>query len=68
MNVTWITQAGLVFEAEQITVMVDPYLSNSVAEQINKEKERRIPVDKSVFDIRPDVIIVTHDLFDHIDP
>jgi len=68
MNVTWITQAGRVFEAEQITVMVDPYLSNSVAEQINKEKERRIPVDKSVFDIRPDVIIVTHDHLDHLDP
>ena len=31
MNVTWITQAGLVFENERLTVMVDPYLSNSVA-------------------------------------
>ena len=56
MNVTWITQAGLVFENERITVMVDPYLSNSVAEQLDPKKQRRIEVDESVFDIRPDVI------------
>lgn len=67
MNVTWITQAGLVFETEKITVMVDPYLSNSVGE-LNPKKNRRIPVDESIFDIRPDVIIVTHEHLDHLDP
>ncbi|MBQ9070109.1 MAG: MBL fold metallo-hydrolase [Clostridia bacterium] len=68
MNVTWITQAGLVFENGKITVMVDPYLSNSVAENFDSKKQRRIPVDESVFDIRPDVIIITHDHLDHLDP
>ena len=68
MNVTWITQAGLVFENEKMTVMVDPYLSNSVEEQFDPEKKRRIPIDESVFDIRPDVIIITHDHLDHLDP
>ena len=68
MNVTWITQAGLVFENERLTVMVDPYLSNSVAEQLDPKKQRRIAVDESVFDIRPDVIIITHDHLDHLDP
>ena len=67
MNVTWITQAGLVFETEKITVMVDPYLSNSVGE-LNPLKNRRIPVDESIFDIHPDVIIVTHEHLDHLDP
>ena len=67
MNVTWITQAGLVFETEKITVMVDPYLSNSVGER-NPAKNRRIPVDESIFDIHPDVIIVTHEHLDHLDP
>ena len=67
MNVTWITQAGLVFETERITVMVDPYLSDSVGER-NPAKHRRIPVDESVFELRPDVIIVTHDHLDHLDP
>ena len=68
MYVTWITQAGLVFETERMTVMVDPYLSNSVAETLDKRKERRIPVDERVFDIHPDVIIITHDHLDHLDP
>lgn len=68
MNVTWITQAGLVFESEKCTVMVDPYLSNSVAERLDPKKERRIPVDEKIFDIHPDVIIITHDHLDHLDP
>lgn len=68
MNVTWITQAGLIFENERLTIMVDPYLSNSVAEQIDAKKERRMAVDESVFDVRPDVIIITHDHLDHLDP
>ena len=68
MNVTWITQAGLVFNNGKMTVMVDPYLSNSVAESFDSEKERRIPVDERVFDIQPDVMIITHDHLDHLDP
>lgn len=68
MNVTWITQAGLVFDNGRITVMVDPYLSNSVAETFDPEKERRIPVDERIFDIHPDVMIITHDHLDHLDP
>ena len=67
MNITWITQAGLVFETEKITVMVDPYLSNSVGER-NPAKNRRIPVDESIFELRPDVIIITHEHLDHLDP
>ena len=47
MNVTWITQAGLVFENDRMTVMVDPYLSNSVAETIDPKKERRMPVPRA---------------------
>lgn len=68
MNVTWITQAGLIFENEKITVMVDPYLSNSVAEQFDAKKQRRIGVDESVFEVCPDVIIITHEHLDHLDP
>lgn len=68
MNVTWITQAGLVFENDKMTVIVDPYLSNSVAKVMGPKRERRMPVDESVFDIQPDVIIITHDHLDHLDP
>ncbi|MBR2968268.1 MAG: MBL fold metallo-hydrolase [Clostridia bacterium] len=68
MNVTWLTQGGLLFENGKITVMVDPYLSNSVAEKFDPAKKRRIPVDESFFDISPDVIIITHEHIDHLDP
>ncbi len=67
MFVRWITQGGLVFDNGKITVIVDPYLSDSVGE-IDPAKHRRIPVDESVFDISPDVIIVTHEHIDHLDP
>ena len=68
MNVTWLTQAGLLFENDKIKVMVDPYLTNSVAETLDPKKERKIPVDERFFDTDPDVIIITHDHLDHLDP
>jgi len=68
MFVRWITQAGLVFESERAVVMVDPYLSDSVAEELCPTKKRRIAVDESVFDIEPDIIVITHEHLDHLDP
>lgn len=67
MKVTWITQAGLLFDNGKMKMLVDPYLSDSVGKR-NPEKHRRIPVDESVFDIEPDVIMITHDHLDHLDP
>ncbi len=67
MKVTWLTQAGLLFDTGKIKIMVDPYLSNSVGE-LDGEKQRRIPVDESVFDVYPDVILITHNHLDHLDP
>ena len=67
MKVTWLTQAGLYFENERIKILVDPYLSNSVGER-NPKKNRRIAVDERFFDVKPDVIIVTHNHLDHLDP
>ena len=67
MKVTWLTQAGLLFENDKIKILVDPYLSDSVGE-LNEKKRRRIPVDESFFDVKPDVILITHDHLDHLDP
>ncbi len=67
MKVTWLAQAGLLFDNGRIKVMVDPYLSDSVA-KIDKTKHRRIPVDESFFDVKPDVILITHNHRDHLDP
>ena len=67
MNVTWLGQAGLLIRVGGITVMVDPYLSDSVA-KVNPKSRRRVPVDESFFDVTPDVLMFTHDHLDHYDP
>ena len=67
MKLTWLTQAGLLFESDKIKIMVDPYLSDSVG-KMNEAKHRRIPVEARFFDADPDVIIITHNHLDHLDP
>ena len=67
MKITWLGQAGLLFESGGKTVMIDPYLSNSCG-KINPKSNRRVPVDQSVFDIKPDFMIFTHNHLDHYDP
>ena len=67
MKVTWLTQAGLLFENDKIKILVDPYLSDTIGEA-EPEKKRRIPVDEAFFDVKPDVILITHDHRDHLDP
>lgn len=67
MKITWLGQAGLMFETEGMRIIVDPYLSNSV-EAIQPHFWRRVPVDESFLKIEPDVIVLTHDHLDHTDP
>ena len=67
MKVTWLGQDGLLFETENKIIMVDPYLSDSV-EKIEPQNKRRVPVDKSFFNVKPDIIVLTHNHLDHTDP
>ncbi len=67
MKITFLGQAGLLFEKNGFMVMVDPYLSDSV-EKINPKNFRRVPVDESIFDIKPQMMIFTHCHLDHYDP
>ena len=67
MKVTWLGQAGLLFETDNKIIIVDPYLSDSV-EKIEPQNKRRVPVDKSFSDIKPDIIVLTHNHLDHTDP
>ena len=67
MKITWLGQAGLLFESNEIKIIIDPYLSNSV-ESIQPHFWRRVPVDESFLKIKPDFIVLTHDHLDHTDP
>lgn len=66
-KITWLGQAGLLFEKNGFRIMIDPYLSDSVV-KVNPKNYRRVPVDERFFDIQPDVMIFTHDHLDHYDP
>lgn len=67
VKVTWLGQAGLLIQTGQTTVMIDPYLSNSVF-KMNPANDRRVPVDERFLNIRPDVLCFTHNHLDHFDP
>ncbi len=67
MKITFIGQAGLLIEKNDVKIMVDPYLSDSVKE-INPANYRRVPVKEELFDIKPDIVIFTHNHLDHFDP
>ena len=67
MKITFLGQAGLLFEKDGFKIMIDPYLSNSV-ERINPKNYRRVEVKEGLFEIKPDVMIFTHNHLDHYDP
>ena len=67
MKITWLGQAGLLLETAKTTVIIDPYLSDSVV-KVNPNNWRRVPVDERFFDIKPDVMVFTHNHLDHYDP
>lgn len=66
MKITWLGQAGLLFETCGKTIVIDPYLSDSVA-KVNPKNYRRFPVDEHYLNIKPDIIICTHNHLDHLD-
>ncbi len=66
MKITWIGQAGLLFEIAGKKILIDPYLSDSVA-KAEPKNFRRIPVNERFFEVKPDVIVITHNHLDHLD-
>lgn len=67
MKIKWLGQAGLWMEHENLKIMIDPYLSDSV-KKINPKNYRRVQVKEELFDLKPDVMIFTHNHLDHYDP
>lgn len=67
MKITWLGQAGLLFEKDGFRIMIDPYLSDCVA-KVNPKNYRRVAVDESFFEVKSDVMIFTHNHLDHYDP
>ena len=66
MKITWLGQAGLLFETDGKIILVDPYLSDNV-KNFEPKNYRRVPVDEAFLKIKPDVIVITHNHLDHLD-
>lgn len=66
MKITWLGQAGLLFESGGYEIMLDPYLSDIVGERMGRH--RREPVCEEFLKRQPDAVICTHNHLDHTDP
>ena len=66
MKITWLGQAGLLFETDGKKIVIDPYLSDNV-KNFEPQNYRRVPVDEAFLQIKPDVLIITHNHLDHLD-
>ena len=67
MKITYLGQAGLLFETDEQKIIIDPYFSDSV-EKVNPKNYRRIQVNKEFLKIKPNIMIFTHNHLDHYDP
>lgn len=67
MKITWLGQAGLLFESNGKKIVVDPYLSNYCFKS-NPASDRRMPIDENYLNMEVDVYAVTHNHIDHLDP
>ena len=66
MEITWLGQAGLLFETDGKIILVDPYLSDNV-KNFEPKNYRRVDVDEGFLKLKPDVIVITHNHLDHLD-
>ena len=67
MKYTWLGQGGFLFEGKECTLMIDPYLSNSLHESAGVQFTRLVPVDTKFLSAHPDVLVLTHNHGDHTD-
>lgn len=66
LSVTWLGQAGFIYGFPGgATVCVDPYLSHAAGK--GKSRERLTPVPLPAWQVRADIVVVTHDHTDHFD-
>jgi L-ascorbate 6-phosphate lactonase len=60
-------QSGFLIRSSRLTVVIDPYLSDSVG-AVSPDFSRAVPAPIAPEDLKADVFIVTHDHLDHLDP
>ena len=66
MKIIYLGQAGFLIKFGGKKILVDPYLSDNV-KNFNPKNYRRQSIDESFLQIKPDLIVITHDHLDHYD-
>jgi L-ascorbate metabolism protein UlaG (beta-lactamase superfamily) len=66
MKLTWLGQGGFLLESNGRRLLIDPYLSDSLAK--SHGTFRLIPPPMTIDQTMPDVVFITHDHLDHFDP
>lgn len=66
MKIRFLGQSGYLLESGSTSIMIDPYLSESVKKVSGKARTLPIPIDPK--DVRCDAVICSHDHLDHLDP
>lgn len=71
-GLVWLGQAGFWIETGQHRILIDPYLSNSLAQKYKgaqNDHHRMMTPPCTIEDVpRPDIILITHAHTDHMDP
>jgi L-ascorbate 6-phosphate lactonase len=66
MKIRWLGQSGFVLEHERRRLVIDPYLSDSLAHL--QGLHRLFPPPVSLAQLQPHAVFITHDHLDHFDP
>lgn len=66
MKIRWIGQSGFMLEHDRRRLVIDPYLSDSLARL--QGLNRLFPPPVSLAQLQPDAVFITHDHLDHFDP
>jgi len=66
MKIRALGQSGYLLESGKYSILIDPYLSDSVNRVASRPRLLPIPIEPK--DIKCDAVICTHDHLDHLDP
>jgi L-ascorbate 6-phosphate lactonase len=69
ITVRWLGQSGVVVRSRETTVVIDPYLTDSVGKEFGPALHRLVPVPVLPRALVPvTAVVVTHEHLDHFDP
>lgn len=66
LHITWLTQGGFLFQAQNDRLLLDAYLSDVAEKQYGWDRLVSPPLD--IEELKPTSILCTHDHIDHLDP